>query len=186
MARKLEAIDFFVGQYGKGVTYAKMPKAHAVKVEDRVPPFLVARWKKEGLTHHADGFFWWVDPVEYEAVLASAVPALKHAAVVMRTGLGALVIFDERKTLGEKVAIFDPLDARLTPTTSSLSVVLNGWFTDEVIRADLTRYPLYLAALPTLGPPGPDEVYAPKRKGARTPPTAGALVKKPLSALYGR
>ena len=103
----------------------------------------------------------------------------------MRTGLGGLVVFDEKKALGEKVLFFNPINEVLTPMTSSLSVVLNGWFTDEVAFPALSMHPLYVAAFRRLGMPAADECYAPKLPAAAGGDVSPAtLVKKKIALLY--
>jgi hypothetical protein len=179
----LESIAYFLSQYGNGERYATMSAAQIATFEKSVPPLVVSVWK-EGLRHHGNGFFWWVDPAAYAELAHRVLPRAPAATVIMRTGLGALVIYDKQKKAGAEFVFFNPINGVVTPASSSLSALLNGWFTDDVVLSNLTMYPRYQASVQAHGPVGQNECFAPALPLEAGGDAEAPFVKKDLRVMY--
>lgn len=144
--------------------YASLPESVIEKYSIILPEFLIKIWKKEGLSSHKNGFFWLVNPDEYSNILSQFIPNNETLHVVIRTAFGGLIYYDEKANSSQKkdkeeYNYLCPIYLQVTPLTSDLSAVMNGWLTTEEIFGPLMLYNLYISAREKLHSPAPDECY---------------------------
>ena len=161
MSEKLKA--FF--EYNPlSFSYEDMPATAIDKYEHILPDYLIETWKTYGISSYQDSFFFLVNPEDYSANLSQFLPDVTSKHVIIRTALGGLIYFDESaeeacKRGGQQYSYLCPHYLQITPFTSNLAAVMNGWLTDEAIYAPLMFYYLYTAARKRLKAPAVDECY---------------------------
>lgn len=142
--------------------YASVPDSTIEKYQKLLPKFFIEIWKNEGLSSHKDGFFWLVNPEEYHELIKQFIPAQTSLHVLMRTAFGGLIYFDENSHAQkgkEQYNYLCPIYLQVTPFTSSLEAVMNGWLTTTEIYAPLMFYDLYVMARTKLPRPAADECF---------------------------
>ncbi|QRR00602.1 GAD-like domain-containing protein [Dyadobacter sandarakinus] len=145
--------------------YAKVPAETIDRYRSVLPDYFITLWEKEGLLTLKDRFFWLVNPEEYTEVLSWFIPKAEQYTVLLRTAFGGMVFFDktaeghDEHSGKEAYNFICPVYQTITPFTSALDAVLNGWLTTPEIYDPLMFQSLYTLARQELPAPEADEIY---------------------------
>lgn len=144
--------------------YATIQPSVIDRYRNIVPDFLLEIWQTEGLTSHADGFFWLVNPEQYVEAIKRFIPHEPGLHVLLRTAFGGMVYLNEaagsaESRYRERYLYLCPVFRRITEMSSHLPSVMNGWLTTEDICDELFLMRLYKQARCRLAPPKQDECY---------------------------
>jgi hypothetical protein len=145
-------------------TYARPSGATIEKYRPRLPDYFIEAWERDGLFTLSDGFFWLVNPDEYVDLLSWFFPENENLIVIMRTAFGGLIFYDQSVKADdgsgkEAYSYLCPIYLTVTPFTSALDAVLNGWLTSPEIYDPLMFHTIYTVARERLPAPQPDECY---------------------------
>lgn len=144
--------------------YSIVPKNIIEKYQSIFPKFLLNLWENEGLSSHKDGFFWLVNPEEYNEIISQFLPNSGNLHVVIRTAFGGLIYLDEsakssRKKNREAYNYLCPIYLQTTSMTSSLDAVMNGWLTTDEIYMPLMFYNIYAIGRKKIPRPESNECF---------------------------
>lgn len=157
----MDKIKAFHDFNGKETFYQNVKQNTIDKYQDILPKFLIKIWKDKGLSHYKDGFFWLVNPDEFEETISFFKTDISKIHVVMRTGFGGLIYLNEagNDNPERKFNYLCPIYNNVTPLTDKLDVVMNGWLTTEEVYAPMMFSHIYEQARKRLPIPAADECY---------------------------
>jgi len=144
--------------------YESASKAVIKKYSVILPEFFTEIWEKNGFSSYKDGFFWIVNPDEYDDLISQFIHNEGNLHVVMRTAFGGLIYLDEKAkhNQGKDNKLYNylcPIYLQVTKLTSDLSAVMNGWLTTEEIFSPLMFYNIYSIGRKVLPAPEQNECF---------------------------
>lgn len=160
----IELFKFFYVYNPLDQKWSSVHKTTIEKYREILPICIIDMWQDTGFSSHKDGFIWMVNPDDYRDIITQFIPASENLHVIIRTAFGGLVFFDasaaESQISGtEQYNYLCPIFLRITPLTSDLGAVMNGWLSTEEICSQLMLYNLYRLARNRLSVPTQDECY---------------------------
>jgi hypothetical protein len=147
--------DRFQTLHGPAAQIQPVSSEAVERYRGRLPDDLLELWREVGWGAFAGGFLWLVDPEQLADPLEEWL-GHREALAFMRTAFGNTLIWYQGQ-----VHYLDVLYARLLPPlTDQIDLFFNYSLCRERYLDKSLDRPTYLKALPRLGVPTRDEVYA--------------------------
>jgi hypothetical protein len=145
----------FTERYGSPANLQTPDEAVFRKYATLLPPDLVSFWRETGWGSYENAFLWTVNPDTFNNLLPQWTDSSSTCYVYARTAFAALIFWDGRRS-----NLLDPRFDEITPLLPDVRGVFEFTFSrDNELLDELMDRPLFLEALPELGPPAIDECY---------------------------
>jgi hypothetical protein len=147
----LASFELFVEDYGC-TKYADVPTHLFNQYAGVLPDYMLAIWQRYGFTHHANGFFWIVNPNDYTELLDFLFGKDHGMTVFGRTTFGQMQAI---RNDGKKFSISAQTGRAGSVGESPIEYTFSALILDDRDP----RYTDHIAALKKLGLPSVEEIY---------------------------
>jgi hypothetical protein len=147
----LMCFDLFIEDYPP-TKYAEVPQELFQKYSGILPDFMLAVWQKHGFTHHANAFFWIVNPDDYIELLDFLLGKNHDLIVFSRDSFGHMKAI--RKD-GRKFEISAETGHSGSIGQSAIDYTFSALSFDEKNET----YQEHLKAIAKLGIPSEEEIF---------------------------
>jgi len=145
----------FSKRHGPPSECEPVPQESLDRYADKLPVELLEEWKQTGWCAYGNGFLWLINPAEYASVMEDWVESPEGAIPFLRTVFGDILYWD-----GKDAVFLDVQEGDTTVVFRRMEMLFDGMLCDDNTLNDLLQYKTFQQALPRLGAPKKDEVYA--------------------------
>ncbi|MFP2910232.1 GAD-like domain-containing protein [Pyxidicoccus sp. 3LFB2] len=145
----------FSKKHGEPSNCEAVPQKSLELYANKLPAELLEEWQQSGWCSYGNGFLWTINPAEYMDVLEDWVESTEGLHPFLRTAFGDIFYWD-----GQDTQYLDVQEGDTTVVFRRMEMLFDGMLCDDKSLNDLLQHKTFKLALPRLGPPTKDEVYA--------------------------
>jgi hypothetical protein len=151
----LDSFDQFEEKYGKGNEYTRLDSSQIAELrKSGLPGFYIDYLEENGLREFGEGFWWFVDPLDWHEELAPFAGSANLRPAI-RTAFGGFIVLHD-----DSWHYLDPHTKSFPSLGRQLGILVNMTLTKDYALQNMFYGDYFQAALARLRKVGADEMYA--------------------------